>query len=208
LRGLKTSGEFEDRIPELEAEMERAERQLPELRKAHEQAIFDGTDSQLKAAEKALQDHAAHLDTLRAALSGLIRRRDEALMAEDDAEWQTRFEQAKLDQAELREINIEGAKAARILADLAQRERRLSRRVKSYNSNAQAAGRSNLLVPPLFRDIADHIHQTHQQQPALFCDALRIPTFWDGQHDGRRTKPAPVEYLGGKTPKSVDVGKD
>ncbi len=204
LRGLTKSSEFEERIPELEDEIERADGELAALRKAHEQAIFDGTDSELKAAEKALQDHAAHLDTLRAALSGSTRRRDEALKAEEDAEWQKKFESAMLHQDELRQINIEGAKIARALADLAERERRVSARVDIYNRQARGANRSELTIPSLMREITGQFHESYRQNPNLFGGSLNIPTFWN-REGGRCRHPAPVEHLGGKTPKPVSV---
>lgn len=213
LRGAKTATDYAKSIEDLEFEIAEMEAAEAGLKADQDRAIFEGTDTDVAKAEAAIADHGTRLETLRVALAGAKRRRDEAAKAEEDAEWQRRHAEAKAMQEELRKVYIGLAEHGRAFADLAHQGMKLKAKLDAHNRKVQTAGRLGLVMGSVLSEVAEHFTDGQRQRGAdPLCNLLSIPTFWRGSgpvfgagDGGRERNPAPVEYLGGRKPKPVDL---
>ena len=182
LRGLSKSSEYEAAIPDLEAGLEAAEALLPDLRTAHEQAIFDGTDREVKATEEAIKDHVAKIDTLRIALKGAERRKQEALNRERRDELEVTMQAAQAAASELENEYRRFAKAARSVCDARKAILDLRARISGANNVAGSQGATELMVKDPLSVGAKRYNET-KAGPALSgydpcANGFNIPSFW------------------------------
>lgn len=198
LRGLSKSGEYETAIPELEAELEAAEAVVPDLRISHEQAIFDGTDIEVKATEDAIKDHMSKIDTLRIALKGTERRKQEAFDRERRDELEVKMRSAEAAALELEKEYRRFAKAARSVCNSRKAILDLRNKIESANLVARSEGATELIVKDPLQKGAKRYNDTKAGSALPSYDpcsgGFNIPTYWH-PHQREPNPKTPIELV-------------
>ena len=155
LKGAKSAASFEEAIPQIEASLAEAEREVKALQSKREAAIFEGGEAELAKLQRDIASAKERAETFAIALDGARRRQAEAAARESMAALESDVKAAAKVDARRRqrrkELHQAFTAAADALADIEADDKLIA----AINAKVQAAGRSDLTFPNIEGEITD-----------------------------------------------------
>ncbi len=197
LKGLKTAASFAELIPQLEADLAAAVAEVRNLEGKREDAIFSEGEAGIAKLQIAIAAAKERAETLRIAVDGAERRKQEAEAAEKASALEARSREAAKLAGRERQLLRQWHAAAVKLADLTAAIEDVQKDIASENAHFSAAGRPDLKVPNVrtelvgkrlaaMRELNPSQPIEHANVPADFlldndlrpAAVLKLPTYW------------------------------
>lgn len=210
LKGVKTSAQFEDAIPKIEADLRQAQEAITALKAQREAAIFEGSEASLATLLTDIRDAELRAETLEIALAGAKRRQADAEAAEHKAKLEARHREALKLSADERRLLKAWHLAAKKLADITAEVDAVQRAIDVENVAMRGAGRPDLVLPNLAREVnatrrdiwdrhfagVEHPPSNPPVSVSLNVGSqFQIPNYWPVPAEGRVVPVQPLAVL-------------
>jgi hypothetical protein len=153
LKLAKTSKDLEKSVEEIDADIVLCQAEIKALEDSREKVIFEEGEAAVAELQRQLAGKREHLDLLQIARRGAISRQAEAEADEKKREQDSRYRQAVKNAAEERRLLKQWHEAAKELAGITARIAAVQEALHSFNDSMRAAGRSDLIVPKIAREV-------------------------------------------------------
>lgn len=144
LKTTRTAAQFNEAIPQITADLAKAEATLTALKAQREGVIFDGGPGALTKLLAEIKDAEAQIETLQIALDGAKRRAGEAEAAEKATRLEARHREAQRLPVEERKLLKQWHTAAKRLAYLTSEVDSVQKAIAAENSYMVSEGRRDL----------------------------------------------------------------
>lgn len=160
LKTTRTAAQFGEAIPQITADLAKAESNLAALKTQREGVIFDGGPGALTKLLAEIKEAEANIETLQIALEGARRRAAQAEAAEKASELEARHREAQRLCNEERRLLKAWHGAAKRLADLTAEVDSTQQAIAAENNFMSAEGRPDLRLPT----VADAINAERRRK--------------------------------------------